>query len=45
MGLYEIIPGFILASIAIVLFSKVGQGASATMIKRFEDAESEYQGR
>jgi sodium/proline symporter len=45
MGLYEIIPGFILASLAIVIFSKVGAGASPSMIKRFEDAESEYQGR
>jgi len=45
MGLYEIIPGFILASIAIVVFSKVGNGASTSMIKRFEDAEREYQSR
>jgi sodium/proline symporter len=45
MGLYEIIPGFILASIAIVVFSKVGNGASTSMITRFEDAEREYQSR
>ncbi len=43
LGLYEIIPGFILATLAIVVFSKVGNGPSASMIKRFDDAEKEYQ--
>ena len=42
-GLYEIIPGFILATIGILLFSRVGNAPSASMIKRFEDAEKEYQ--
>jgi sodium/proline symporter len=43
LGLYEIIPGFIFATLAIVLFSKVGNGPSASMIKRFDEAEKEYQ--
>ena len=43
LGLYEIIPGFIFATIAILLFSKVGNGPSASMIKRFDEAEKEYQ--
>ncbi|WP_462379146.1 sodium/proline symporter PutP [Pseudomonas sp. Marseille-QA0892] len=43
LGLYEIIPGFILASIAIVLFSKVGAPASASTRARFDAAEKEYQ--
>lgn len=42
-GLYEIIPGFILATIGILVFSRVGNAPSASMIKRFEDAEKEYQ--
>ena len=42
LGLYEIIPGFILASLAIVVFSRIGQGASPSMVKRFEEAEREY---
>jgi Na+/proline symporter len=43
LGLYEIIPGFILATLAIVVFSKIGNGPSASMIKRFDEAEKEYQ--
>ncbi|GLK88200.1 sodium/proline symporter PutP [Pseudomonas turukhanskensis] len=43
LGLYEIIPGFIFASIAILVFSKIGQGPSASMLARFEKAEREYQ--
>ncbi|EPN47274.1 sodium/proline symporter, partial [Pseudomonas syringae pv. actinidiae ICMP 19096] len=42
MGLYEIIPGFILASIAIVVFSRIGTPASASMQKRFLAAEQEF---
>ena len=42
-GLYEIIPGFILATIGILVFSRIGNAPSASMIKRFEDAEKEYQ--
>ncbi|NVL47505.1 sodium:proline symporter, partial [Pseudomonas syringae pv. actinidiae] len=42
MGLYEIIPGFILASIAIVVFSRIGTPASASMQKRFMAAEQEF---
>ena len=42
-GLYEIIPGFILATIGILIFSRVGNAPSASMIKRFEEAEKEYQ--
>lgn len=43
LGLYEIIPGFIFATLAIVVFSKIGNGPSAAMIKRFDEAEKEYQ--
>ena len=43
LGLYEIIPGFILATLAIVVFSKIGSPATPTMVKRFDDAEKEYQ--
>ena len=43
LGLYEIIPGFIFATIAILVFSKIGSGPSASMIKRFDEAEKEYQ--
>lgn len=42
--LYEIIPGFILASIAIVLVSLVGRGPSKNVISRFQDADAEYKG-
>jgi sodium/proline symporter len=43
MGLYEIVPGFILGTIAILVFSRIGSGPSATMLKRFDEAEQEYQ--
>jgi sodium/proline symporter len=43
LGLYEIIPGFILATLSILVFSKIGSGPSASMIKRFDEAEKEYQ--
>jgi len=43
LGVYEIIPGFILATLAIVCFSRVGEPASATMRQRFAQAEREYQ--
>lgn len=43
LGLYEIIPGFILATLAIVIFSKIGRPATPAMIKRFDEAEKEYQ--
>lgn len=40
-GLYEILPGFILAIIAIIIGSKFGK-PSASMLKRFDEAEKEY---
>jgi len=43
LGLYEIIPGFLFASIGIVLFSLLDKAPSATMLKRFAAAEKEYQ--
>ncbi|WP_426767837.1 sodium/proline symporter PutP [Erwinia aphidicola] len=42
-GLYEIIPGFLFACIAIVLFSLLGKGPSAAAQQRFAAAEAEYQ--
>ena len=43
LGIYEIIPGFILATLAIVVFSLMGKGPSQTMQARFAQAEKEYQ--
>ncbi|MBK0000372.1 sodium/proline symporter PutP [Erwinia sp. S38] len=40
--LYEIIPGFLFASIAIVVFSLIGKGPSAAAQQRFDAAEAEY---
>ena len=42
-GLYEIIPGFILGSLAIVLASLAGKGPSKGMIERFDAAEKDFQ--
>jgi sodium/proline symporter len=42
LGLYEIIPGFILATLAIVIFSRIGQAPSQSMLSRFDQAEKEY---
>nr|WP_322942025.1 sodium/proline symporter PutP [Pseudomonas sp. s4] len=42
LGLYEIIPGFILATLAIVIFSRIGKAPSQSMLNRFDQAESEY---
>ncbi|WP_313551983.1 sodium/proline symporter PutP [Pseudomonas sp.] len=42
LGLYEIVPGFILASLAIVVFSRLGSAPSASMKQCFEVAEQEY---
>ena len=42
-GLYEIIPGFIFASLAIWLVSALGQGPSKKMIERFDAAEKDFQ--
>ncbi len=41
-GLYEIIPGFAFASLAIVIVSLLGKQPSAAMQARFEAAEREY---
>lgn len=41
-GLYEIIPGFIFASIAIVVVSLLGKAPSAENQQRFNEAETEY---
>ncbi|MDH2432588.1 sodium/proline symporter PutP [Pokkaliibacter sp. MBI-7] len=43
LGLYEIIPGFIFASVAILLFSKLGKAPTSTMLQRFDTADKEYQ--
>ncbi|MFK8258947.1 sodium/proline symporter PutP [Erwinia sp. AnSW2-5] len=43
LDLYEIIPGFLFASIAIVVFSLLGKGPSAAAEQRFDAAEAEYQ--
>lgn len=42
LGLYEIIPGFVLATLSIVVVSLMGAAPSATMVQRFEEADQEY---
>lgn len=42
LDLYEIIPGFLFASIAIVLVSLMGGKPSAAMTERFDQAEAEF---
>ncbi|PLV47017.1 sodium/proline symporter PutP [Erwinia sp. B116] len=42
LDLYEIIPGFLFASIAIVLFSLLGKAPSVAAQQRFDAAEAEY---
>ena len=42
LGLYEIIPGFIFASIAIYVVSLMGKEPAATIQQRFEAADAEY---
>lgn len=42
LDLYEIIPGFVFGSIAIVLVSLMGRKPSATITKRFDLAEAEF---
>jgi sodium/proline symporter len=41
LGLYEIIPGFIFASLAILLVSKMS-APSVGMVQRFEAAEKDF---
>lgn len=41
-GLYEIIPGFILCTLGILVFSRIGNAPSLAMLKRFDAAEKEY---
>ena len=41
-GLYEIIPGFILASLAILLVSLAGKGPTKGMVERFDAAEKDF---
>ncbi|MBK0031787.1 sodium/proline symporter PutP [Erwinia sp. S43] len=40
--LYEIIPGFLFGSIAIVIFSLIGKAPSTAAQQRFDAAEAEY---
>ena len=42
LGLYEIIPGFILASIVIYIVSLMGKEPAASIQQRFEAADAEY---
>jgi sodium/proline symporter len=42
LGLYEIIPGFILASIAIYVVSTLGAAPAPSIVKRFEEADADY---
>ncbi|WP_421682333.1 sodium/proline symporter PutP [Stutzerimonas urumqiensis] len=42
LGLYEIIPGFILASLAILIVSRMSPAPSTTIVERFEAAEADY---
>lgn len=40
-GVYEIIPGFFLASLAIVVYSLIGPAPRSSMLKRFDAAQRE----
>ncbi|KAA0893101.1 sodium/proline symporter PutP [Pusillimonas sp. ANT_WB101] len=42
LGLYEIIPEFLLATVSIVLVSLVGGAPSASIAQRFEEADQKY---
>jgi sodium/proline symporter len=42
LGLYEIIPGFILASLAIYIVSLMGKEPAPSIQQRFETADAEY---
>jgi len=42
LGLYEIIPGFLFASIAIYIVSLMGKEPAASIQQRFEAADKEY---
>ena len=42
LGLYEIIPGFAFASLAILLVSLLGSAPPASVQRRFEEADREY---
>ncbi|MDW5498705.1 sodium/proline symporter PutP [Pseudomonas lundensis] len=42
LDLYEIIPGFLFACIAIVVVSLMGRQPSATITERFDQAEAEF---
>lgn len=44
-NLYEIIPGFILSSLAIILFSVFDAPPSATMSHRFAESEQKYRAK
>ncbi|WP_213875581.1 sodium/proline symporter PutP [Pseudomonas sp. dw_358] len=43
LGLYEIIPGFLFATLSIVLVSRMDGRPEGDMVKRFEAAETAYQ--
>jgi sodium/proline symporter len=43
LGLYEIIPGFVFATLAIVVFSLLDKAPSKAMLDRFAEAEQEFQ--
>lgn len=43
LNLYEIVPGFFFATLAIVIFSLTGRAPSAAARQRFATAEAEYQ--
>ncbi|MDY7563029.1 sodium/proline symporter PutP [Pseudomonas sp. 10B1] len=42
LGLYEIIPGFLFASVAILVFSLLGKAPTEGMLTRFAAAEKEF---
>lgn len=42
LGLYEIIPGFLFASVAIYVVSLMGKEPTASILQRFETADAEY---
>ena len=45
LGLYEIVPGFILAGFSVIVFSLMGQQPSSAMLTRFKSVDAELSQR
>ena len=45
LGLYEIVPGFILAALSVLVFSLMGSQPSSAMLTRFKSVDAELSQR